>query len=1035
MIGRNLRYLVALVVCVLLPLAGCSGGGATTKITSKGTEVTVGGKVDVSKATAKTAFLSATSATATNHVFVYDAQDGAQLGTAVIDSNGSFSGLTFTLPATKTVLVFKAVVAQGTFRALVPIDLSNPPAPGVITGASPISILISQQSTDIAKTVSAMLGLSGVLGDANQTLNSVGKTYTDCATQVTNAGGQILAYTTSGLALAGTVSNTDMLPAADASTLTVDDLNNIQLSGAVTSAFIPGKKPIVNFTVTNKATGKGIKGLRTFALHVAKLIPETNGSNSYWQNYISAGLPLSAIPANVPRGSSTPTAPTVPGADASDLYVNGVKTQSGYTVIDHGDGSYTVTFGADITANTNVAYDANATHRIGISVRSVAVPGGYAGPINPATNAVQAVFTTPNTTNMFYDFTPATGAVLVDTNNARTYARDIVATSACDSCHYKLGLAAGNMLSGHTGSRVDTKLCVMCHTNQFDSGEGEFVTFIHRIHMGETFNEANDTWTVPTGVLVTYGEQTYPQDMRNCVFCHKGKDVNNWKSKPTRKACGSCHNAFNFATHQGGQTDDSSCAGCHAGTTSTVEVATAHLAVQDPDPAAPELGGTNTHTYAGYLPAAGITVPGAAVVTWDVKSVGLDSNRHPSITFRFMKNGTAVAFNTYQAGVVTDMMTGFTGAPSVYFAYSVPQDNIPSATVAPADFNASANAWIKAVWNGTNTNATMTGPDSNGYYTIVINNQTIPTSAKMLTGGVGYSYGSGSTPLTQTDLSSLTVPSSLKTKWAYNATTNVGGLIVVTPNVWKTATGFTARRTIVSNAKCNACHAALGIAPTFHSGQRNDAPTCSFCHTVNKTNTGWAINAKDAIHAIHGAAKRVNKFSWEAAAGDKYWNTTYPGYLQDCEQCHVAGTYDFSATASAAAVTSLLPSTAANGTINAAAYSILTGSENVLSTDYVKSPFVTAGASYGAAFSYNGNTGVTTAAADTTLIISPITAACFSCHDTTQAQAHMKQFGGAIYEARSTALLKSETCLVCHGTASNVLNERVPTIKAVHRWW
>lgn len=1029
MIGRNLRYLVALVVCVLLPLAGCSGGGSTTKITSKGTEVTVGGKVDVSKATAKAAFLSATSATATNHVFVYNAQDGAQLGTAVIDSSGSFSGLTFTLPATKTVLVFKAVVAQGTFRALVPIDLSNPPAPGVITGASPINILISQQSTDIAKTVSAMLGLSGVLGDAGQTLSSVGKTYTDCATEVTNAGGQILAYTTDGLALAGTVSNANMLPAADASTLTVDDLNNIQLSGAVTSAFIPGKKPIVNFTVTNKATGKGIKGLRTFAVHVAKLVPETNGSNSYWQNYISAGLPLSAIPAFVNRGSSTPVAPSVPSADASDLYVNGVKQASGYTVIDHGDGSYTVTFGADITANTNVAYDANATHRIGISVRSVAVPGGYAGPINPATNAVQAVFTTPNTTNMFYDFTPATGAALVDTNNARTYARDIVATSACDSCHYKLGLSAGNMLSGHTGSRVDTKLCVMCHTNQFDGGEGEFVTFIHRIHMGETFNEANDTWTVPTGDLVAYGEQTYPQDMRNCVFCHKGKDVNNWKSKPSRKACGSCHNAVDFAQHMGGQTDDSSCAGCHSGTTSTAEVATAHLAVQDPDPDAPELGGTNTHTYAGYLPAAGITVPGAAVVKWDVKSVGLDANRHPSITFRFMKNDVPVVFNTYQAGA--ELMTGFTGSPSAYFAYAVPQDGV----TAPADFNATASAWIKGVWNGSNANATLSGPDGNGYYTIVITNQTIPTSAKMLTGGIGYTYGSATTPLTQTDLSSLTVPAALKTKWAYNAGTNVGGLIIVTPNVWKVATadGFAARRTIVSNAKCNACHAALGIAPTFHSGQRNDAPTCVFCHNVNRVNSGWGVNTKDFVHAIHGAAKRTNKFSWEVSAGDTYWKTTYPGYLQDCEQCHIAGTYDFSASASAAAVPNLLPTTVATGTTPATVNVITSGNETVPGTYY--SPFVAANTVYGSGFSYSGVTGTTTAAADTTLIVSPITAACFSCHDTNQAQAHMKQFGGAIYEARSTALSKSETCLVCHGTASNVLNDRVPTIKAVHRWW
>ena len=42
----------------------------------------------------------------------------------------------------------------------------------------------------------------------------------------------------------------------------------------------------MTFQVVNKATGEGIRGLRTFALHIAQLKPEANGSNSYWQNYI-----------------------------------------------------------------------------------------------------------------------------------------------------------------------------------------------------------------------------------------------------------------------------------------------------------------------------------------------------------------------------------------------------------------------------------------------------------------------------------------------------------------------------------------------------------------------------------------------------------------------------------------------------------------------------------------------------------------------------------------------------------------------------
>lgn len=41
------------------------------------------------------------------------------------------------------------------------------------------------------------------------------------------------------------------------------------------------------------------------------------------------------------------------------------------------------------------------------------------------------------------------------------------------------------------------------------------------------------------------------------------------------------------------------------------------------------------------------------------------------------------------------------------------------------------------------------------------------------------------------------------------------------------AADSTARRPIVENAKCQACHVALGVAPAFHAGQRNDGPTCS----------------------------------------------------------------------------------------------------------------------------------------------------------------------------------------------------------------
>ena len=63
---------------------------------------------------------------------------------------------------------------------------------------------------------------------------------------------------------------------------------------------------------------------------------------------------------------------------------------------------------------------------------------------------------------------------------------------------------------------------------------------------------------------------------------------------------------------------------------------------------------------------------------------------------------------------------------------------------------------------------------------------------------------------------------------------------------------------------------------------------------------------------------------------------------------------------------------------------------------------------------------VTVEAAATTLVNSPISSACFACHDTTAAKNHMQTNGGAIYQPRSTMASKGEACLVCHGAGAVV---------------
>ena len=138
---------------------------------------------------------------------------------------------------------------------------------------------------------------------------------------------------------------------------------------------------------------------------------------------------------------------------------------------------------------------------------------------------------------------------------------------------------------------------------------------------------------------------------------------------------------------------------------------------------------------------------------------------------------------------------------------------------------------------------------------------TIPDNAVMLTGGMGYSYSNTSTlPLTQTNLPDFPVSDPVA-----GQTNKKGGLIVIAPNVQMVATGYTGRRAIVEDARCNACHQELGTfsKDSFHAGQRNDGTTCSWCHTPNRTSSGWSVDSTAFVHAIHGAAKRQG-YVWHA---------------------------------------------------------------------------------------------------------------------------------------------------------------------------
>jgi len=810
----------------------------------------------------------------------------------------------------------------------------------------------------------------------------------------------------------------------DFSFLTARERAEAAMTAAITSVTVPADgRPLISLRVTERH-GFGVKSLSpaavTWRFSLLKLAAGVNKSaNTTWVSYLAANDHTSAS----------------------------AETALAANLTDHGDGTYVYRLAKAINGGPTAAgttYEPDKIHRLIVLLYSTA------NPFSPI--------------NLVKDFIPATGADV-------TGQSDKVDGKACLECHTTFRAitgGTGELGTGefHNGVRYDIGTCVACHNDQrrFTSmGEavaeptiaadgtwtgaaavlnGEAVlnlpVFIHKIHMGEKLALKGGEYA---GVPEPY-ETTYPQDVRNCAKCHRAPAplAATWTTQISRRACGGCHDDRSYELvvppgriqHSGGaEADDLTCTVCHVEGGLAGDVASNHLTVSPLNALNIYSNATssgNGNTNAAAVAAAGAVPTGARAITYQVGDVSVWTDAggvvRPQITFKFKLDGADVVFPDPAAA--TELIPGFVGSPSAYFVFAVPQDG----KAAPADFNASASAYIRNVWNGTGTcsnaaatttrtgGGVLTGPDAAGFYTLQLTCAVVPAGATMLTGGIGYTYALGSRqsppnpdldfinntqPFTQIDLPAYPYVPNKKADGVTPGYGGVGGLIVPAPDVSKVATGFTGRRAIVETARCGSCHVALGVGPDFHAGQRNDAPTCSWCHRPNQTSSAWSANAKDFIHAIHGAEKRSTNFTWhQESATEGFWKVTYPGVLNRCEMCHLPGTYDFSSEETKKAYPNMLPSTVGQGTYAAGS---------------VHSPYVMEGVAYGAGFSYNALTGASTAADPTTLVVSPLVAACSSCHDSAIAVDHMQTNGGSFYESRAAAQAKpqQEECLLCHG--------------------
>jgi OmcA/MtrC family decaheme c-type cytochrome len=829
---------------------------------------------------------------------------------------------------------------------------------------------------------------------------------------------------------------------------------------------------VIGFGSTSKSSTSTVASYPNLAFALAKLVPAQNGSPSKWVSYIVTTVPT----------TTTPAAPSRPSTDNTGTLVDNGNGTYAYTFYRDITKIKDTVAGMTVSPPNNTAdlgdltFDPTMVHRLTIQV-SGSAPG-------TGTNTPNGVQTTPavvmtNPVDVIHDFIPSTGQA----PGPNDPSREIVATSKCNECHKQLGgIPGGNPQSNgagfHGGNRNDTRYCVVCHTDQRRYGYteatidpttltftsttnlvdsralGNLPNHIHHIHMGEFLQKKNYNYS---GLV--YNDTLFPQDIRNCTKCHDGSATstaptaqgNNWMLVPNRLACGACHDGINFATgtgvtikdsmagktvtgppaHQGGaQPDDSRCSSCHTPTL----IDTVHLPVTAPNPgSALAVTGGDSNTNAAWVASNPSRMPaGGIAVTYQIQSVSLNASRQPVTVFRILQNGVAKAFNpappaSSPASVLStsEMWDGYFGSPSVQYVFAVPQDGITS----PSDYNASASGYLRSIWNGTATGngaGTLTGPDGNGFYTVTLTGFTIPTTATMLAGGIGFSYSLTSTPpLTQKNLATYPVAPATATGLNPNMPNLTGGLLVIAPTVTMPATGFSARRAIVEDARCDQCHQQLGAftTETFHGAQRNDATTCSWCHNPNRASSGWTADSSSYIHAIHASAKRTVPFTWHATSPpptpESFADIGFPGILAQCETCHLPGTYDFRNSTASAAIPGKQYRTTATGVFNP-----------VTPLDvYSMSPYVAIGQpapGYGVGFSYNVGTQVTTPAAPTTLVNSPIATACFACHDSSVETAHIKTNGGSIYAPRSTALATTEQCMICHGPNS------IADIKVVH---
>lgn len=785
-------------------------------------------------------------------------------------------------------------------------------------------------------------------------------------------------------------------PSNDTATSTSASFTAVQAAGV--PAVTIKSPPVVNFTVFSG--GKVVQGLTLtnmrFAL--AKLVPGTNGEPDRWVSYVSrTETPNPNVGPNGKAVLASAVQATTDPQPANAATPQLVFNAAGY---------YSYTFSTDVkdpARTRGVVFEPGRTHRVAIQLSYLNAAG-------------ETVLVNP-----YFDFTiDANGNSVAVTDPALT--RKMTDVTSCNTCHEKLAL--------HGGGRVDTQFCVMCHNpGTTDANSGNVLTLstmVHKIHAGKRLKAGGEDYTIwgYNNTKASFAEVGFPQDLRNCTKCHTGANPatpqgDNWKSKPSRDACLTCHAKGPwFTNHQ--------------------------FYTQDPDPNA-----TSSATCARCHGAGSALAPervhfnqneeNAVKYRMNIESATYDAPTN-KVTVKYFLSDPTNGDTPYD--LVTNECTGTPVSCSnstkfgnlrliVGYGSLVGQ---PAATTEFTSYNNGGNTASVFAYTGTN--------DGNNHYTATIS---LPTpSATHVVSGTARVVTIGQVKEPRLALVSAADPRPLATPRSL--------VNVVVQNTFRefALTGdLRPRRTIVSNDKCNVCHGALGttsgsntLSEAFHSGARNTVEACVICHDPNRVSSTLMTNGtqfnesyqfKRMIHGIHGSSRRTFPFTHgNVVVGtfDKSGALTAQGTFAADQKVTIGSTPTVVITAGTAVPAGTTFQGIADMITAAARAKGYTGAAIEPAENYaaeVAWPGVGINCNVcHVDSSYKLDKGTVGAViqkpAGVTdpldwLVISPKAASCTACHDSPKAMGHVTSFGDATFGGKQSAsLAKTETCADCHAS-------------------